>query len=254
MHSREKSSQWWTPAACATVAAAHADEALPRESVREFTAVALDTLSQAIPVTACRCYSVGADLQPTHLELRNLEQSWLAAYRQHFCSLDPLHPRNFHDRSCRVAVLDPEERLGAASRQYLDDFLKPRGACYQAEIFLRDEAGIFAGFSLLRGVHLGPFAARELRLIEALVPLLEISAARALSRSGRWFARKAPRLQLTGRERSIAAMIADGRSNKEICRLLGIGLPTVKTHVRHILSKANVTSRTAFVSRVYLQH
>jgi DNA-binding CsgD family transcriptional regulator len=232
----------------------HADDALPGESVREFAAVALDTLSQAIPLTASCCYTVGADLQATHLELRNIEQTWLAAYRRHFCRIDPLHPRNFRDRPCRVAVLDPDERPCAQSRQYLNDYLKPRGACYRAEVFLRDDAGIFAGFSLLRATHLGSFAMREVRLLEALVPLLEISATRTMSRNWRRPRHGSLNLNLTSRERSIAAMIAEGRSNKEICRLLGIGLPTVKTHVRHIFSKANVSSRTAFISRVYLQH
>lgn len=224
-----------------------------KDRVREFAAIALDTLSRAIPLTASRCYSVGADMQPVHLGLRNLDLTWLAAYRRHFSRIDPLHPRNFRDRRCRIAVLAPADRSGAQSRQYLNDFLKPRGASYQLEIFLRDAAGIFAGFSLLRATQLGPFETPELRLIEALVPLLEMSATRALSHDAGRAAQKSTTLRLTERERAIAAMIAEGRSDKEICRLLDIRLPTVKTHVRHMLFKANVTSRTAFVSRLYLQ-
>lgn len=48
---------------------------------------------------------------------------------------------------------------------------------------------------------------------------------------------------LTEREREILRLLADGESNKGIARLLGISNDTVKQHVRHILTKLNLTSR-----------
>lgn len=48
---------------------------------------------------------------------------------------------------------------------------------------------------------------------------------------------------LTDREREILRLLADGESNKGIARLLGISNDTVKQHVRHILTKLNLTSR-----------
>ena len=49
--------------------------------------------------------------------------------------------------------------------------------------------------------------------------------------------------QLTTREREILDHLAQGQSNKAIARALDISHYTVKLHVRHILSKLNLTSR-----------
>jgi two-component system nitrate/nitrite response regulator NarL len=48
---------------------------------------------------------------------------------------------------------------------------------------------------------------------------------------------------LTEREREILDHLARGESNKTIARALDISHDTVKLHVRHILSKLNLTSR-----------
>jgi DNA-binding NarL/FixJ family response regulator len=43
--------------------------------------------------------------------------------------------------------------------------------------------------------------------------------------------------KLTGRERAILALMAEGRSNEAICERLFLGPKTVETHVRHIFAK-----------------
>jgi len=45
------------------------------------------------------------------------------------------------------------------------------------------------------------------------------------------------------RETQVAALIVEGQSNKEISASLGIGEPTVKKHVGHILEKLGVVNR-----------
>ena len=49
---------------------------------------------------------------------------------------------------------------------------------------------------------------------------------------------------LTERETAVLGLLAAGRSNKEIARDLHVVEDTVKTHVRHILAKLGVQSRT----------
>lgn len=49
---------------------------------------------------------------------------------------------------------------------------------------------------------------------------------------------------LTDREREVLALIADGRSNREIARALVLSEKTVKTHVSNILMKLDVADRT----------
>jgi LuxR family maltose regulon positive regulatory protein len=54
---------------------------------------------------------------------------------------------------------------------------------------------------------------------------------------------------LTPRERSILELIAEGRSNKEIARSLGIAPETVKSHLKNIFDKLSVEKRAQAIAR-----
>ena len=53
---------------------------------------------------------------------------------------------------------------------------------------------------------------------------------------------------LTGRELEVLALLARGKSNKEIATTLSIGETTVKAHLRSIFAKLNVLSRTEAIA------
>jgi len=55
---------------------------------------------------------------------------------------------------------------------------------------------------------------------------------------------------LTAREYEVAALIAAGKTNREIAALLFIGEGTVVTHVKHTLAKLDLTSRTQIAAWV----
>jgi DNA-binding NarL/FixJ family response regulator len=70
------------------------------------------------------------------------------------------------------------------------------------------------------------------------------AARRFLSGGGR------PVADLTEREAQVLALIADGRSNAEISREIGVSLKTVQNHVSHVLAKLQVSDRTQAALRM----
>lgn len=56
-------------------------------------------------------------------------------------------------------------------------------------------------------------------------------------------------LGISSRECEVLELLADGHSNKEIARLLGISPNTVKTHVASVFGKLEATRRTQAISK-----
>ena len=59
--------------------------------------------------------------------------------------------------------------------------------------------------------------------------------------------RGAPVGRLTGRQREVMALLAQGKSNKEIASDLGLAAGTVKIHISNIFKALNVRNRTQAV-------
>ncbi|MBK7473267.1 MAG: response regulator [Betaproteobacteria bacterium] len=76
-----------------------------------------------------------------------------------------------------------------------------------------------------------------------VAPALMLKLANMLDGSQQYQSRESLMVSLTEREREILTHLARGESNKTIARALDISHDTVKLHVRHILSKLNLTSR-----------
>jgi DNA-binding NarL/FixJ family response regulator len=55
---------------------------------------------------------------------------------------------------------------------------------------------------------------------------------------------------LTPRESEVLALVADGRTNAEIARALGLSLKTVQNHVSNVLTKLQVRDRTQAALRM----
>jgi DNA-binding NarL/FixJ family response regulator len=60
--------------------------------------------------------------------------------------------------------------------------------------------------------------------------------------------RESPGPQLTGREREVVCLMADGHSNRSIAEALFLSEATVKTHLVRIYRKLGVDNRAAAVS------
>jgi len=61
----------------------------------------------------------------------------------------------------------------------------------------------------------------------------------------------APAEELTDRERQVLALMAEGRTDRQIARALGIAESTAKNHVGNILGKLDASNRAAAVAAGY---
>jgi two-component system nitrate/nitrite response regulator NarL len=76
-----------------------------------------------------------------------------------------------------------------------------------------------------------------------VAPAMTLKLAQLLQSGSKESDRRGMLASLTERERQILEHLARGESNKTIGRALDISHDTVKLHVRHILTKLNLTSR-----------
>ena len=58
---------------------------------------------------------------------------------------------------------------------------------------------------------------------------------------------------LSEREIEVLRLVAQGKANKEIAEVLGVGDGTIKTHVKHLLAKLGAPDRTRAVTRALEQ-
>ena len=89
-------------------------------------------------------------------------------------------------------------------------------------------------------------------LLQNSAPDQLLAAVRSLSRGMRYLsadlsrcvADSFTRIGLTSRETDVLQLLAQGQCNKSIARELGIGVGTVKTHVKGLFDKLGATART----------
>lgn len=215
--------------------------------LEKFRAQALHLASTVIPVSRCCFYLVDKDLEPTGHVVLGDDRRYISAYLQQFRACDPFHPRLFAHQARSVFRTDEGGGSPELRRRYVQGFMEPMGIRFKAEVFLRDGAGaIIGGLRLSRRAALGEFGAVELAALEAMQPVMQTAYQAARSRD----LAASVNEQLTAREREVLACMLDGMPNKLICRQLGLALPTVKSHVKSILSKVGATSRADAISRL----
>jgi predicted ATPase/DNA-binding CsgD family transcriptional regulator len=61
-------------------------------------------------------------------------------------------------------------------------------------------------------------------------------------------------VSLTPRERQVAALVASGRTNRQIGRVLGISEKTAEVHLHHVMSKLDARSRAEVAAWAVTQH
>ena len=197
-------------------------------------------------------YIVGPELRIKHFLTSNTDINEQKDYERHFAALDPLSPMRCLAEDRWVATLSqmlsphlPEHE------EYQSQFMKRHGIVDALEIFLKSDADIILGCSLLRHGEAPEFSRHDIEKAEALRKLGNFALSQTFPRrqaSIEMIIERFP--SLTAREATLVQLVAVGLSNKQLCRELDISLPTVKTHLLSVFRKMAVGSRTELAARV----
>lgn len=204
-------------------------------------------VAQALTPFSRGCfYEVGADLEPRGHVVLGGDTTWIKSYGDTYRRYDPFHPRHFAARARPSIITNTDYPAdNPASAIYVRDFMHRVGVVHKVEVLLRDASrNIVAGLRLGRGQGSGPFSADALQALDTLRPVLEMACQSALT--------QAPAVEgLTPREKQVLSCLMEAMSDKMIARTLGVSLPTAKLHVRTLLRKLQVNSRTEAIVKVH---
>jgi DNA-binding CsgD family transcriptional regulator len=182
----------------------------------------------------------------------------LGGYLREFLLEDPLiHVALMVPRPVLVVEHHVDRRTVRASRAY-HDFHRVYGFEHHLLVrfygqHIREPGALSMGFT--RNRRLPEFGVRERRIAELVLPALQ-GAARRITTSHLLpvFERDAAPLVaergLTPAETRVLHVLLLGLSNREIAERLGLGIDTVKTHVRRIFRKLSVASRAQALATV----
>jgi DNA-binding CsgD family transcriptional regulator len=122
------------------------------------------------------------------------------------------------------------------------EVLRPLETNRQIAFAVSTSPGQVAGIGINRWAR--DFSARDLAVVEVLQPHLSAAFEHAELRAQAGDRGGLNELPLTAREREVLALVAGGRSNREIARLLFLSPRTVDKHLENMRVKLKVRSRT----------
>lgn len=218
----------------------------------DFQHESLKLVNGLLDIRSSAFYLVDPNMQHRGLVTHNLTREDDKLYQSRYMREDPLNPARHEKGGARVVHMDSIMRPELIEQlAYYQDFLKPLGLRYVADMFFRSEGKIIAVITMLRAGSQGPFTAAEIALLERLQPFLEFALNRVYLPE-RIAERRTieQKYRLTARELDVLELVLSGASNKLIARELMLGLPTVKSHLQHIYRKTGVTTRTELLTRV----
>ncbi|WP_461667873.1 LuxR C-terminal-related transcriptional regulator, partial [Paenochrobactrum sp. BZR 201-1] len=117
-----------------------------------------------------------------------------------------------------------------------------------AEVFLRDPKGVIrAGIRYVRLDDDQEFNSFEMEKLNTMHKLFASMWCNALARHQEELILS----DLTYREREMLQLLFLGYPNQDIARLLSIALPTVKSHMKNILTKTGYSNRAELIGALY---
>lgn len=181
----------------------------------------------------------------------NMTAANLDAYEQHFQFHDPItHTLRLSARATFIEEALPREQLYRT--EFYRDFLARDGLHHGLNFFAWVDVDNVGDLRIWRGPDRPDFDEDDRVLLDILGSGFTAALRRLRPAPCRPFVFGTP--PLTSRERDIAVSVAQGLSDRDICRALGLSFGTVRTHLGHVFDKVGVRSRTQLARLVLEQN
>jgi DNA-binding CsgD family transcriptional regulator len=205
----------------------------------------------ALRASAAIFYWVGGRVGMTDVEVEGVSPGFFSHYEAAMSGLDPLHVHKMRATQARVAQLRRSSWSSATHAAIYDEFLGSHGIVDVIDLLFYSQGKPFAGVGIMKLQGDPPVTVETLEMAFAMQRLVEFNLKRhARVAQVRLRYVLSEEIRLTGREIEVAELVAAGCSNGGIAERLSISLPTVKTHLLHILGKTECPSRTALAARL----
>ncbi|WLH81747.1 LuxR C-terminal-related transcriptional regulator [Pseudomonas sp. FP2335] len=172
----------------------------------------------------------------------NIDTRMLRAYDEHIHVKDSVTPM-LRARQHATCVDDVIDRRTLERSEHYGDFLKPCGMHHGVNVFFFNQGKDVGDLRIWRSARQPQFGGRELSLLNTLTPYFQKALAVESPLGG----------ALSPRERAVVEHVAEGRSDKEIARLMSISFTTVRTHLKNAMLKTGSSNRTELAMRAGLR-
>ncbi|MDR3411573.1 MAG: LuxR family transcriptional regulator [Formivibrio sp.] len=169
----------------------------------------------------------------------NISEQALDSYDNYYCDMDLVTPV-MRGAAAAANVDRFISRKNLTHSDFFDGFLRPSGMHYGINIFFFDQGRDIGDLRIWRGADGKPFSTREERLLDVLSPYFQRSLRVCKGTHG----------PLSPRETEVVRWVAQGSSDKEIARTLGVAFTTVRTHITSAMNKLGCRNRTQLAQRL----
>jgi len=183
----------------------------------------------------------------------NMTPENIERYQAYYHTCDPITPA-LQKRRRATLVYDIMPRKDLEKTEFFNDFLMSDGLHHGINLYAYDGPLNIGDLRVWRKKRRPHFGKREAVLLDTILPyfrnaLIHAKVIDELTKKSVVLDRNHIKKSyfLTDRESDIALLVCKGLTDQEIAFALEIAFSTVRTHVKHLFQKLDVTTRTEMI-------